>query len=59
MDIMEGIISYSGVLELQYGLKLMQARTKYIVHDMMPSDHLSTRSKYYYLQFVRLGRILC
>lgn len=35
-DIMGGTISYGGASELQYGVKVMQARMKGIIDDLMP-----------------------
>lgn len=39
-EMMKGLISYAGAIELQYGVKFMQACIKHIVVDMMPPNYL-------------------
>lgn len=56
--IMNGNISFTGAIQLQYGIKFMKARVKNILNDIVPSYYLLARSKSSYMRYVMLARIL-
>lgn len=57
VDAIKGLVSFAKVVDIYYGVELMNRCIKYIVNDTLPSDYRLIRAPGTFVRYTKLVKV--